>query len=205
MASTAEFTLDQQEFLKIYNRLEGKYIYQQMQKIFSKISRDVAKYIVDNLLNGQLVHRRTGTLAGAMRGRAEIINGIPSLRVGVFRGPALAYAGVIDQGTKRYNPDSPYDTIRPKTAKALKVPVGEGVPSDDLVFIKFKQPKNFVIGALYERHSLQNRGRQASLQDVKAAYLLMSQVDIRPRFYLKTGIMQALPQILAGVSEAFNE
>ena len=107
--------------------------------------------------------RRTGNLARSIEGRATLVQGSPGLQVGIFRGPALKYAGIQEFGTKKYNPDSPFDSIRPVRAKALAIPVSRlvltpaGVPRftgprafpQPLVMIRFKSRSNpNVIGRL---------------------------------------------------------
>lgn len=82
--------------------------------------------------------RQRGNLARSIIGRGERIDQVPAVRVGVFEGPSLQYAGVQEYGTKGKNPESPYPTIKPKRAKALAVPIdssltASGVPKFDSV------------------------------------------------------------------------
>lgn len=67
-----------------------------------------AAYISKNYLSGQRLNRITGTLARSVVGAAETFRGLPTMRVGVLTGPALAYAGILEVGTTDFNPDSPY-------------------------------------------------------------------------------------------------
>jgi len=197
--------------------LDPVLITEDLLKLCDRLGRETARYIAQDLLSGQLVEWRTGRLAMSMEGSASLEGGVPTLRVGVFRGDALAYAGVIDQGTRPFNPNSPYDTIRPKTARALAIPVGEsltsaGVPRypggprtfpGGLKLIPFKNRNDKVIGGLFSPASLSSK-TGTSLADVKAAYLLVTAVDIRPRFYLQTGLMKMLPRILSEISSYFT-
>lgn len=86
--------------------------------------------------------RRTGSLARSIEGRANTDAGIPSIEIGIFRGPALKYAGIQEFGTKSYNPNSPYPDIVPREKKALAAPIGPsaltpaGVP-------RYDSPRNF--------------------------------------------------------------
>lgn len=90
-------------------------------------SNIVAGEIVKDSLSGQRLKRRTGNLARSVVGKADIWNGLPAIRLGVFSGPAVAYAGVQEYGTKSYNPSSPYADIRPKGGrKYLAIPTDDG-------------------------------------------------------------------------------
>ena len=160
------------------------------------------------------IRRRDGTLARSITGVPVVREGAPGMRIGIFRGPALAYAGVQEHGTRGKNPASPYDTIRPKKGNALAIPLeptktkggrvkGEfaGGPRlrNDLVFIKFRKPGN-AIGALYTRKSLAAaRGEtgKVNLRSAMAAYLLVRQVDIAPKRFLRTGVLSEVPNTAA--------
>jgi hypothetical protein len=90
-------------------------------------SNIVAGEIVKDSLSGQRLKRRTGNLARSVVGKAEMWNGLPAIRLGVFTGPSVAYAGVQEFGTKSYNPSSPYADIRPKGGrKYLAIPTDDG-------------------------------------------------------------------------------
>jgi hypothetical protein len=123
--------------------------------------------------------RRSGNLARSIEGRSVLFNGAPGLQVGIFRGPALKYAAIQELGTKKYNPDSPFDSIRPVRAKSLAVPVSKlvltpaGVPRygsprqfpEKLVALRFKSPKNpNVIGRLVLENELRRAREQAILR-----------------------------------------
>ena len=71
-----------------------------------------AGYISKNYLSGQRLNRITGTLARSIVGTGEQFRGLPSMRVGVLTGPALAYAAILEVGTKDYNPESPFTKDR---------------------------------------------------------------------------------------------
>ena len=175
-----------------------------------KQAQKAAGTVIKTQLSGQALRRRTGTLARSTEGRVDTTAGrLPAMRIGIFRGPATRYAAVQEFGTKGKNPASPIDTIRPVKAKALAIPIndsltGAGVAkfvsprSDprDLVFIPFAR-NTIVIGALFERDRIRIAQKRAlgdlSLRDVKAAYLLMTQVDVAPTFWLSRGVNLYIP------------
>lgn len=178
--------------------------------------------VIRTQLSGQALARRTGQLARSVEGRVDDRAGrLPGMRVGVFKGPATAYAAVQEFGTKGRNPASPIPTITPVTAKALAIPVGDsltgagvakfdGPRSDprDLVFIPFKR-NQIVIGALFERNRIrraQARSRgDFSLRDVQAAYLLMTEVDIEPTFWLTRGLNEYFPIYLEALLDFLED
>lgn len=172
-----------------------------------------ADYISDNMLSNQRLRRRSGNLARSIVGRSLRAAGVPAMRIGVLRGPALRYAGVQEYGTKKYNPDSPYDTIRPKHAKALAIPqepaltgVGidrfggpRGVPFS-LTFIPFRGT-GVAVGGLFDPATLPAKGSGLSLRTAKMYYLLVSKVDIKPKWYLKDGFDAWLPEFVEELTD----
>ena len=135
----------------------------------------VAADIATNSLSGNPLRRRTGSLARGVVGRAELLEGVPAMRVGVLRGPSAKYAGPQELGTQDLEPDSPYPAITPRPPrKALAMPVGPaltpagvdryGSPLEypkELTFIPWKRGKN-AVGGLYESESLAKLQRKAS-------------------------------------------
>ncbi len=175
-----------------------------------KQAQKAAGTVIKTQLSGQALRRRTGTLARSTEGRVDTTAGrLPAMRIGIFKGPATRYAAVQEFGTKGKNPASPIDTIRPTNAKALAIPINDsltgagvakfvGPRSDprDLVFIPFVR-NTIVIGALFERDRIRVAQKRAlgdlNLRDVKAAYLLMTQVDVAPTFWLSRGVDLYIP------------
>lgn len=165
-------------------------------------------------------HRRTGQLARSIVGRGELLGGAPAVRVGIFKGPALRYAGVQEFGTKGKAEDSPYPTIVPKRAKALAVPVGRssdptgsltpaGVARTtsprqdprDLTFVPIDGKR--LIGGLFETASLKREqerarraGRPVSLRKARMAYMLLKAADIEPKRFLRGGFPDEVPKLL---------
>jgi hypothetical protein len=193
---------------KLVKRHGVKAVFDDIFKLFDKLASGMAGHITQNELAGQNLKIRTGSLARSIVGRATFRGGVPAMQVGVFRGPSLRYAGIQEYGTRGENPSSPYDTIRPKNAKALAMPVGPSLTPagvarykgprqdpNDLTYIPFNTTGN-VVGALYHTKQLQRLRKRKSgftLKDAKAAYLLLKQVDIKPHWYLRTGVRNYLP------------
>lgn len=171
-------------------------------KFFDRQGSLVSGRIVKNYLSGQRLGRRTGTLARSIQGRGVVERGLPGLRVGIFKGPALSYARILEQG----------GVIRPRNAKALAfapkgskalTPAGVdryGGPRQfpgKLRFIPFRKSgisQGKIIGGLYDQKDLRNN-RGEGLQNVKAIYLLAKEIKIEPRNFLSDGLRESIPQI----------
>ncbi len=167
------------------------------------------------------LHRRDGTLARSIVGVGVTYEGAPAFRVGVLSGPALKYAGVQEYGTKGKNPASPYDTIRPRRAKALAMPgpaaltpagrlkeaFGGGPRArDDLKFVPFRR-STVAIGALYTREELERVRDSAgatNFRDAKAAYILLRQTDLPAHHYLRRPTLAEVPHIAARLADALG-
>lgn len=203
--SNASLNLDRRSeaYLKRLRKQIGKdALYEGILKYFDKAALKAAGRISRNYLSGQRLKRRSGNLARSITGRGELVGGVPALRIGVFRGPALKYAGVQEYGTKGKNPDSPYPTIVPKRAKALAIPTGPALTAagnarvdsprqwpEELFFVPMRRGR--LVGLLMQRT------RDGSIPVFK----LMSAVDIAPKFYLRDGVQDAIPDIRAGLVE----
>ena len=211
---------------RMEDSLDGKSALDGLRAVLDRQGRLAAGYIVKNKLSGQALRRRTGGLARSIEGR--VINdaqGVPAVRVGVFRGPALSYAGVLEHGTRDRNPASPYPIIRPVRARALAMPVGDsltpaGVPripgprdypkryGRDLVFVPFR--RGIAIGGLYDERELdaaEARSDQGavSLRGLSPRYVLLKQLSITPRHYLRDGLIEYLPRIGDAIGEFLEE
>jgi len=153
---------------------------------------------------GQFIATRTGNLRRSIVGRAEQTRFGPAIRVGVFSGPALPYAGVQEFGTRGYNAASPYPTIKPKTAKALAIPTDRAKTAagvartagfgprqftgGELVFIPFRKGK--LVGGLFLKEEIKNGVRGGAM------FLLATEVDLPERAYLKLGFEGYLPTLV---------
>jgi hypothetical protein len=170
-----------------------------------KAASAAAGHISDTMLSGQRLKRRTGTLAKSIIGRSLMFTGVPAMRIGVMRGPALKYAGPQEYGTKGKNPSSPYDTIRPRHGKALAIPMKPaltpagvdrfGGPRNagiELKFIPFRST-GVAVGGLFDPATLPPRGSGLNLRSAKMYYLLVKEIDLEPKWYLRDGFNDYLP------------
>lgn len=109
---------------------------------FQKSSLIIAsRVIAESLSGGSGLRRRTGTLARSTIGHADIINGLPGIRLGIFRGPALAYAAVQELGTVGKGGELP--TIRPVRGKYLAVPTDDGGALTPAGVAKYTSARNY--------------------------------------------------------------
>lgn len=155
-----------------------------------------AGYIRRNMLSGQLLKRRSQKLATGVEGLANEVAGVPSIRVGVFRGPALLYAKAQEEGAE----------ILPKNAKALAMPVGNAVTAGgqprydgprsypgDLKFIPFTK-SGIAIGGLYDVNELAKAKKNGrDLSSIQAAFILLRRTRLKGVHYLRNGMAQYLP------------
>lgn len=182
---------------KLARREDKEKIYTILEKNFSKEGLLAAGLIVKQFLSGQRLRRRTGNLARSITGRGVRVRGIPGMRVGVFRGPALSYTAIQEFG----------GIIRPKRGRALAMPVEGGRAMTragvdryggprsypgKLVYIPYKG-RNAVAG-LYDQRDLK-RARGNGLRGVKAVYVLLRQVSIKPKHFLSDGVRLSLPSL----------
>lgn len=184
----------------------GKELFDEIIKLWDKEAQKIASHISKTKLTGQRKKVRSGALRRNIVGQAMRFRGVPALRVGVLRGPALSYAGLQEFGTQKWNKQSPYPTIRPKKTKYLAYPP-DGSPAlypsgvnrypsarhypGKLVFIPFKG-KN-AVGGLYDAAELAGAD---SLRELQVVYVLLRRMDIKPGFFLRDGMTERLPILL---------
>jgi hypothetical protein len=170
-----------------------KKIFKEILRMFDKEGLILAGFIARNYLSNQRLGRVTGNLARSMLGKADLHNGLPSLRVGIFRGPALAYAGIHEFG----------GTILPKKAKALAWPVGfrgkdpkspSDFPKDALRFIPFRRG-TVAVGALYnnQQYKIASRQEGFTLRDIDPLFVLLRKVVVTEKRYLRDGLKEYTP------------
>lgn len=198
----------------IQRRMNPKVFLREILEFFDRQASIGADFIGDEYASGQRLKRRSGNLARSIIGRSLAVGKVPAMRIGVLRGPALRYAGVQEYGTKGKNPSSPYPTIRPKSAKALAVPIGPALTPagvarkpgpedwDNLAFVPFRGNK-ITVGGLYDVNSLHRAG--GNLRKAKAYYLLMTQVDIEPKWYLRDGFDAWLPELADNLADYLRD
>lgn len=189
-------------------------------KFFNREGKKVAGQIVrTSLSGGNGLRRRTGSLARSMDGRGEIFKGLPAIRVGSLRGPALKYVAVQERGTVGAGGELP--TIVPKglMVKNLAIPINNaltpsGVPRKPrpgdwgpLKFIPFKNRKSQnAQGALYSlteyrkiRKAIKAKAFNG-LRGYKALYILVKKVDVTPKRFLRRGFEAYLPELNRNLS-----
>jgi hypothetical protein len=203
---------------RIFNRFKPVKVYVALDGFFDQIALWIAGQISKTSLSGQLLSRRTGSLASSVTGRSIREKGVPGFKVGIFRGPALRYAGILEYGTRGYNPKSPYATIKPKRARALAMPMHDaltpagvaryGGPREfekhagKLTFIPFDRGSG-AIGGLYTDKELMEG--DVDFSKAKASYLLLAKVDIKPRWYLRQGVRKRLPAVVKKLSKFLGD
>lgn len=166
-------------------------LYVRLDRFMADEAPRVAKGVAASTLRGQVLKRRTGRLARSVEGHALRFRGVPSLRVGVFRGFALGQAAAHEYGAD----------IRPKNARALAVPVQGGPATTSggrskfagpreypgkLFFIPFRSGKA-VVGGLFEKRRGGRRGR--------LVYVLVTRVRLKKRGWLSKGLDRQLPDV----------
>lgn len=77
-----------------------EYVRKQLRDGMTAIGYSFAGQVVSQKLHGQVLNQRTGQLASAVAGGVETTETSNSVttKVGVLRGPALAYAGIHEYG-----------------------------------------------------------------------------------------------------------
>ena len=170
---------------------------------FQRGATKVGGFIAKKFLSGQVLRRRTGNLARSVEGIYEVSEGLPRLRVGVFKSPARNYARIQEFG----------GTITPKKAKSLAVPVGARAITPAGV-AKYASPREYPGDLQYIPI---NRGnvvailvdpkekRKAQGERMKATYLLLRRVRVKARPFLRPGVMAFLPELTAEVSRAVRK
>lgn len=195
--------------------LDRAEIYRAIGKFFDRRGARIAGRIVKEKLSGQSLNRRTGALARSIVGEGGIINGVPTLRVGVLRGPSLAYAAALEFGTKGKNPTSPIPTIRPKNAKALAIPVNDALtaagvarypsPRDypsELKVVPFENDGGNTVAGLFDKDEYeQAEAAGGNLESVKALWLLLKSVDLEPRWYLRDVFFEDIESVVVDLAE----
>ena len=223
----------------LMSRMDSKQeLYAFLARVFDRQALVIAGLISKEYLSGQRLKRRTGNLARDVTGKGGFINGIPAIRVGVFKGPSRKYYGVQELGTKGKNAESPFPTIRPKKPGGyLAIPVAGGgaltpagvsrfVSARDfpgkLVFLggarKVKSGgKSFWASAVLVKKSNYDQAKKSDrftkkrdgrFRDTRSGqftnsavsalipvYALLRKVDLKPNYYLRDGVRQALPKV----------
>ena len=156
---------------------------------------------------------RSGLLSRSVEARVTRVQGIPTMRIGVFTGDAVNYAGIQEEGTQGLNRKSPYPTLTPRKAKAIAIPNKKGPavyasgspkyasPRDyptPLVFIPFIHADGPIFGMLAGARAVRanrrkNHGR-LNLRQIQAIYFLARKIDIPSRRWLSNGVKAYVPR-----------
>lgn len=161
---------------------------------------------------------RSGRLGRSIEARARAFPKQFRLEVGVFSGKAVRYVGVQEFGTKGINSESPFETIRPKRAKALAMPVNAAVdargvprfrsPRTDpvpMTFIPHRDPGSNVVGMLIAKKDLQRWSRQKLAGLPPARWLLLRKVDLKPERFLRDAVAKVEPRMVADIQTALGQ
>lgn len=183
-------------------------------------TREVAKQAKEGGRGYPRLERRTGSLMRDLTAQAELFQGVPSIQVGIFKGPSTKYAAVQELGTQGKNEESPFPDITPKNGEALAVPVGPaltpaGVPRyvsardypKPLVFAPWFRP--YAVGGLYDDASMRREVKAAEkakrpidLKNVLLVYMLLRRAQIPAHYFLRTGFRDVfLPRMVAALQE----
>lgn len=154
--------------------------------------------MADFIRKNEVAKFSDGPLYKAIEGRVVRVSGVPSASVGVFKGKALKYAAIQEQGTRPPSSKSPFGPIRSKRSRgALAFPVApeaQGVRAKDfpgLKYIRFKRSRgSSVIGALVRTR---DRSARLDVSAVNAVYLIVSYVRLSPKRYLSRGMDKYYP------------
>lgn len=209
-------------FIRTLSKNDKTKVYKRLEQVFNRQALLVAGHISKTMLSGQRLNRRTGTLARSMTGRGVRYRGIPGMRVGIFRGPAVHYAAIQEYG----------GVIRAKN-KALAIPSEGGPALTPAGVERYQGPRNFprplkfipskkpnVVGILADtRAGAQNRdasgrfsgGRRTNLarggqrrdargrfsggHSIVPVYILMRKVEIKGKHFLRDGMREKLSDV----------
>ena len=214
-AASINFDKRTEAFLRRAEKAYGKEaVYEALDKEFGRLAARAAAHVIRTKVSGQRLGVRSGTLRRSIVGRSVRINGFPTIRVGVIKGPALKYAAVQEVGTKGANPESPIPTIRPKKGKALAIPLDPvktraGVArfnsprqQPNLKFVPFRS-SGVAVGALYTKEEMEKlKGNPSmTLRDIQASWLLLRKVDIPPKYFIRDGMLEMMPQITKEIAD----
>lgn len=216
MATTVELKLapESLDFIKkIQAAGNREAFFEAVRQFFNKQGIIIAGRISRGMGSGNGLWR-SGALARSMWGWGEIYGGVPAVRVGSLRGPALKYVAVQELGTVGAGGELP--TIVPVAlmVKNLAIPLApaltpSGVPKKPrpqdwgpLKYIPFKnRATQNAQGALFTLEEYAKikeaikRKTFSGLQNYQALYLLVRKTDIKPKHFLRDGFASYLPTL----------
>lgn len=199
------------------HRFSEEGLYQALLRFMNKQAQLAAGHVIRTQIGeGKAINYRSGQLAqGVVGARNVVVEGIPAARIGVFKGPALRYAGIQEFGTAARNPDSPFGPILPRTAKAMAfAPLGSPANPELRGHRMYDSPRQFpqplqflpirkgpVIGRLVLKEELHRvRLGMLDFSAVQTIFLLMSKVELCDTQFLWKGFVDFLPTMAQNVS-----
>ena len=189
------------------SRMETRNLLRALLDFLEQLAPVLAGVVIEESLSGNRLRRRSGDLARSTVGQALIINGLPGMKIGVFRGPALAYAGIQETGGE----------IRPKNARALAIPqepvltaagdIRAGFESPrgltNLRFLKFDQAGGGIGKLVDEDEARAAEEAGGSAYDARAWYILATKATIPASHWLSAPIVNRLPWIGQRLTDFF--
>lgn len=180
-----------------------------IERSFARSALIVAGGISRSMTAGGTLRRRTGSLARSVIGKSDYIGGLPGMRIGIFTGPALAYAAVQEFGAE----------IKPKKPGGfLAVPVDGGGGLTPAGVARYESARQYPRELVFARGRFKARlgGKEVTagaalldsdrrfkdfMKHARPVYLLLRKVNIRPKKYLRNGLSAALPLVIARLQE----
>ena len=214
------------------NLADKQKLYKKIKKAFNDIGLMAQRYGIQKYLSGRgairgriKLRRRTGSLARSFVGGAIMHRGLPAIRVGVLKGPAVKYAGVHEYGTRSKGGKLP--DITPTTSKYLAIPLwskAAGFGSDRAVtnsgVSKTESPRGYS-GTLKPVSMKGGLGKGMFLYDERdyetdaegnsspipgqATYMLLRKVGIKPRPFATPSLIYALQFAEEKILEVIKE
>lgn len=178
----------------------------QIARALTRLAQIVAGDVVKNELSGQALKRRSGSLARSIIGIGGVLpGGQLGWRVGVLKGPSLAYARIQHDG----------GVIRPVNAKALAMPVGPAVTPAGVA--RYKGPRTYprplgfiplnrgnVVGLLVEK-PVKGVKRRAGTRIGRVAYILLKQVKLKPTNFITKRVTPRIKETMGIVEQAIAD
>jgi hypothetical protein len=137
---------------------------------------------------------RTGKLRASVAAQVITIGGVIAAKIGVLKGPATAYARILEEG----------GTISAKAGKALAIPVGEALtPSGRPRYpggpreAEPRQPNEvFMIAPtagpplIVRRRTVRGSGTGARIKETSVLFVLQKSVVIPKKLWLSQGVLR---------------
>lgn len=161
-----------------------------LRPFFQKHAPRAGGHVIKNMLSGQRLRRRSGSLARSVIGLTEEFEGLPALRIGTLRGPSTPYGAIQQRG----------GVIKPVKKKALAIPQEaaltaagvdrfggpRGYPGE-LKFVPFRS-SGVAVGGLYDPATIQtDADGKPDLANATMYYMLVKSVTLPAKNWLTDG------------------